>query len=117
MVRLQQGLQQTYCMEGVNRADAVLTEANALAYAQANFCPFWFFSDCYWDMQHVTFFPALAGLHLPATSQGCSLLQRHFRDCEKQDCVHPAPADNGADVCSNDNTGIVSHAPGHHAAS
>lgn len=36
MVNLQQGLQQVYCVQGVNKADAVLTEPNAIAYAQGS---------------------------------------------------------------------------------
>lgn len=37
MVKLQQGLQQMYCVQAINKADAVLTEANGLAYAQVFF--------------------------------------------------------------------------------
>ena len=36
MVKLQQGLQQVYCVEGINKADAVLTEPNGIAYAQGS---------------------------------------------------------------------------------
>ena len=39
MVKLQQGLQQVYCVEGINKADAVLTEANGIAYAQVVYSP------------------------------------------------------------------------------
>lgn len=36
MVSLQQGLQQVYCVDGINKADAVLSEPNGIAYAQGS---------------------------------------------------------------------------------